>query len=195
MKANRIYILRLFFLMVTFSFCFNMHAQKKIDPLLKSATDAYYSQKWKSAATLLDLYLRDSVNYSDAYKMAIIANFMGNDQESLNKGLNIIEKTQIPLGDILKSISSEMIRLRMFDDYEIIVHKLINKMPEQKLFLFNNLLSFRTLLHQPQDILRIIDEAVIYDIDPNAYIKKKADTYILLEIGRASCRERVASPV
>ena len=181
MSRLKDFMLKILLLIISFSFAGVSYSQKKIDPLLKSANDAFYSQKWKSAATLLDLYLKDSVNFSEPYKKAIIANLMVSDADATDRGIALIDKQEKPLKDVLKSISEELIRLRMFDDYEIIIHKLINKMPTKKEFLYDNLISFRTLLHQPEDVIRIIEESDMYDIPASGYTKKKAYTYILTD--------------
>ena len=181
MRRDVTYYSRIIIIAVTFIFCFPVFSQKKQDPLLKSALDAYSSQKWKSTATLLDLYLKDSTAYSENFKLAIISNLMINDTNGVGKAIGIINRTGISFDDVLKDVSREFIKQKMFDDYEIIIHKLINAYPSQKQYFYNNLIDYRKLLHQPCDVIRVINEAEESGIDPDLYIKTKAQNYILLD--------------
>ena len=162
-------------------FCILLFSQKKSDPLLKSAHDAYSSQKWKSTATLLDLYLKDSTVYSDNYKMAIISNLMTNDSDGVEKAISIITKTGTTFDTVLNDVAREFIKLKMFDDYEIVIHKLMHTYPQHKQYFYTNLINYRILLHQPKHVLRVIDEASQRGIDPTLYQKIKAENYILLD--------------
>ena len=111
------------------------------DQLLRRANEAYETQKWKSAGTLFDLYLADSIVYSQSFKKAIISNLMAHDEMSIKKAAAMLDKYNDQTEAILKDLSKEFIRLKLLDEYEISVYRLINVRPESEKMLYNNLIN------------------------------------------------------
>ena len=106
---------------------------------------------------------------------------MTNDSDGVEKAISIITKTGTTFDTVLNDVAREFIKLKMFDDYEIVIHKLMHTYPQHKQYFYTNLINYRILLHQPKHVLRVIDEASQRGIDPTLYQKIKAENYILLD--------------
>lgn len=135
-----------------------LYAQSIDSRLLQRADEAFNTEKWKSANTLYDLLLKDSTDYTPSVPKAVFSGMMAADSVSLLRVDYQIEKHKVRTDSLLEDLSRLCISRRSFDVYEDLLRRMRTGLPDKYTEYTFNILHYRFLLRQPDDILRIIAE-------------------------------------
>ncbi|MEG2143264.1 MAG: hypothetical protein RRY61_11620 [Bacteroidales bacterium] len=149
-----------------------------MDPrLITRANDAFTTEKWKSANTLYDILLKDSVNYSSQMPRAIFAGIMADDSISLKRVDNLVELNKNRLDTLLRDVSKLSISTKHFDVFEDLLERMKMNDPTKSDTLTFAILEYRLFLRQPDEVLRIVEKCEERDPYRLEWQHRKARAY------------------
>ncbi|MGL4292220.1 MAG: tetratricopeptide repeat protein [Bacteroidales bacterium] len=155
-------------------------SQGNQDQLLQKAEEAFNTQKWKSAGTLYDLFLKDSMNYSPFMAKAMLANQMAADSVSDVRTEGLVIRNNGRLEMILGDYSRLCIKLRHFDAYEETLSRLRNVFPEDKDSLLYGMIKYRLFLREPKKVIQLAQKGRLEQPENILWLKLEAEGWLLL---------------
>ncbi len=171
--------MRLSFLFLCFTLnifiSFSQYASKD---LINKAHEAFEMQRWKSAATLYNLVVQDSVCYNPFVARAIIADFLANDSLSVQRARGHIFKYSDNVLRLLDDVSRLSVKMREFDVYEPVVDVVEEMLPHKKDSLRYSLVKYYLFLKQSEDVIRLCDKYIELEPDNLLWYNMKAKAYL-----------------
>lgn len=155
-------------------FVFGLSAQSTTNSLLKKSEEAFNAQRWKSAGTLYELLLKDSVNYSPYMAYALLANELAGDTVSLQRADAIYGANISRLDSLLTDFSKLCVRLHHFDVFEESLDRLRRQMPDKNNSLLYGMIEYRFFLRDAQGAIRLAQLAHLEDPDNLMWIRFEA---------------------
>lgn len=151
-----------------------LSAQSTVNPLLKKSEEAFNAQRWKSAGTLYELLLKDTVNYSPYMAYALLANELAGDTVSLQRADAIYEANVFRLDSLLTDFSKLCVRLHHFDVFEESLDRLRRQMPDKNNSLLYGMIEYRFFLRDAQGAIRLAQLAHLEDPDNLMWVRFEA---------------------
>ena len=130
-------------------------AQNAANPLIQKSEEAFNSQRWKSAGTLYELLLKDSIHYTPYMAKALLANELAADETSTLRANELFMRNRFRMDSLLQDFSRLCIRLRHFDVFEESLGRMRKVMPENSDTLLYGMAKYRLFLREPQDVIRL----------------------------------------
>lgn len=155
MFVGQIKITTICFFFFSLFFSPMLRAQSENESLVRKAEEAFRAQRWKSAATLYNLLLQDSVGYTPVYSKALMANMLSADSVSLQRADAIFKDNQFQMNRLLRDFSDLCIREHQFDLFEETLLHMTLVMPQQADTLFYGMIQYRLFLRQPEKVIRL----------------------------------------
>ncbi|MEG1585662.1 MAG: hypothetical protein RR346_02175, partial [Bacteroidales bacterium] len=123
--------------------------------LLQKAEEAFNAQRWKSAGTLYELLLKDSVTYTPYMAKALMANELDGDDVSVRRADELFMRNRFRMDSLLNDFSRMCIRMKHFDVFEESLERMRRVMPENADTLLYGMIKYRLFLREPQNAIRL----------------------------------------
>lgn len=161
--------------------CFMMElsAQSSANPLLQKSEEAFNTQRWKSAGTLYELLLKDSVNYTPYMAKALLANELAGDEVSLRRVDALYGINRFRLDSLLSDFSKLCIRLHHFDVFEESLDRIRTVMPENADTLLYGMIKYRLFLRDSKGAIRIARKGQAEQPDNSLWLRLEAEGWQL----------------
>lgn len=163
-------------LIMSFFVC-QLSAQSIDVSLLKKSEEAFKAQRWKSAGTLYELLLKDSVNYTPHMAYALLANELAADTVSLQRADMIYIANMSRLDSLLSDFSKLCVRLHHFDVYEESVDRIRRHMPDKNQKLLTGMIKYRLFLRDAENAVRLAQLAREEDPDNLMWLRFEAQAW------------------
>lgn len=137
-----------------------VYAQSVEVQLNERAETAFVTAKWKSASTLFDLLLKDSVAYSPLMAKSFYADLMAADSISLQRAAGMVNRNMDRVDRLLEDFSRLCIAKKNFGLYEQGIDLIITRNPERREVEMESLYQYWRLLRYPKEMLRVAEMAV-----------------------------------
>jgi hypothetical protein len=148
--------------------------------LLKKADEAFNARRWKSAGTLYDLYLRDSVGYTPLMAQALLADELDGDSVSLTRADAIYERNGDRLALLLPDLKRLCVTNGFFDTYEESVSRLRASRPELRDSLLCEMIDYRLFLRDGEAALRLAQLGRLEEPDNVDWLRREASARMML---------------
>ncbi|MEG2947634.1 MAG: hypothetical protein RR837_12980 [Bacteroidales bacterium] len=156
-----------------------LSAQSSTNPLLQKSEEAFNTQRWKSAGTLYELLLKDSVNYTPYMAKALLANELAADEVSLRRADALFGVNRFRMDSLLSDFSKLCIRLRHFDVFEESLDRTRKVMPENSDTLLYGMIKYRLFLRDSKGAIRIAREGQMEQPDNLLWLRLEAEGWQL----------------
>lgn len=160
-------------------FMMELSAQSSTNPLLQKSEEAFNTQRWKSAGTLYELLLKDSVNYTPYMAKALLANELAADEVSLRRADALFGVNRFRMDSLLSDFSKLCIRLRHFDVFEESLDRTRKVMPENSDTLLYGMIKYRLFLRDSKGAIRIAREGQMEQPDNLLWLRLEAEGWQL----------------